>query len=249
MNKIGDIPENFKLIDGNEDLINAKVILLGECHIPQHNEVIVKFINTHVQDGDIVLVEGIQAGRKLSPTQYALEQAFNLETVNRDQILQAIKENKLNKEYVNKLIEEGMVIPLKKGIKIYGWDNIEMCEKQQRIYQMRKGWLSENFLKTQSIEIREVEKELFEVKNVRNESMLTTINKMRTDFPNKKLFIIAGKAHCKDPIILENLKKQSYIALTPKYKITKEDKENYTRRENEYWKITTQHSSNLHVSR
>ncbi len=201
------------------------------------------------------MIEGIQAGRKLSPAQHALERAFNLETVNRDQILQAIKENKLNKEYVNKLIEEGMVRPLKKGIKLYGWDNIEMCERQQEIYQMRKGRLSENSLQTQSIEICKGDKESFEVRNaknvnnVRNESMLTTINKMSTDFPDKKLFIIAGEAHCRNPIVLENLKEQSYIALTPEYEITEEDIKDHTRRENGYWKIITQYSSVFHASR
>ncbi len=49
VNKIGDILANFKLIGGNTDLANAKVILLGECHIPQHDEVIINFINTHAK--------------------------------------------------------------------------------------------------------------------------------------------------------------------------------------------------------
>lgn len=102
VNKIGDIPENFKLIGGNTDLANAKVILLGEAHIPQHRKDILNFINTHAKDGDIVLIEGVQAYEPITKVQFT---EFTQNTIGKD-------------DYPE----------LTKNIKIYGWDDEKASE-------------------------------------------------------------------------------------------------------------------------
>lgn len=73
--RIVDIPENFKQIGGNTELAKAQVILLGEAHIPQHHRNISDFIHSHAKDGDIVLVEGVQAGEEKDKNRYVVEEA------------------------------------------------------------------------------------------------------------------------------------------------------------------------------
>jgi hypothetical protein len=97
VNKISDIPENFKLIGGNTDLANAKVILLGEAHLPQHRKDILNFINTHAKDGDIVLIESVKAYEPITKVKFT---EFTQNTIGKDNYPE-----------------------LTKNIEIYGWDD------------------------------------------------------------------------------------------------------------------------------
>ena len=64
----------------------------------------------------------------------------------------------------------------------------------------------------------------------RDEKMLETINTMRSKFPDKTLFIVAGKNHITNPMIQEKLVNQPHIALVPKHEFTKKDVKDYSRR-------------------
>jgi hypothetical protein len=122
--KIVEIPANFRHIGGNTELAKAQVILLGEYHIPQHNKDIVDFINAHAKDGDIVLVEGVQAGTKLGKREYMVKKALTLVDLTEFEVKQESKQLKL-KDVFQEGAKRGIIIPFLKNVKIYGWDDIE----------------------------------------------------------------------------------------------------------------------------
>jgi hypothetical protein len=57
--------------------------------------------------------------------------------------------------------------------------------------------------------------------------MLETISNMRTRYPDKRLFVIAGKEHFTASMVQKKLEGQSYIALKPEYEITEKDIEDF----------------------
>ncbi len=181
VNKISDIPENFKLIGGNTDLANAKVILLGEAHLPQHRKDILNFINTHAKDGDIVLIESVKAYEPITKAKFT--------------------------ELIQNVLGKDDYPELTKNIEIYGWDDEKAfkagltlnamdfisVKRLCRMFIDRK----ENPIEKEKIyeQMDRHKKELSKLFNMRNEKMLEVINNMRNECHDRKIFVIAGKMH------------------------------------------------------
>lgn len=212
LSKNVEIPANFEHIGGNTKLAKAQIILLGEAHIPQHHKDIVDFINAYAKDGDIVLVEGVQAGQELDKDQYAdMEQR---------------RRGGEPRSFTN-------------DVKIYGWDDIESQHEEVEIRQMlnkidKLKVKGEDLSRKQAIQSRlQVQyQEIFpKTLEKRNETMLETINNKRNGFSNKRLFIIAGENHFTESRVQEKLKGQLYIVLRANYKPTEEDLKDFIRRQ------------------
>ncbi len=222
---IVDVPENFKHLGGNTELAKAKIILLGEAHIRQHNEDIVDFINTHAKSGDIVLVEGTQAGKKENKSIEELGKALDFGLLTNDEISQAIKE-KGHKSAYREWVNTGKIKPFMKDIEIYGWDDIDAYNFQSEIRRFLLNKEFPNQKDDKSLEEKSL-RELQKLDDIRNKKMLDTINNMRISFPNNKIFVVAGLEHVIENIKGEKLKNQSYTAITPTYEVTEKDIENY----------------------
>jgi hypothetical protein len=166
VNKIGDIPENFKLIGGNTDLANAKVIVLGEAHLPQHRKDILNFINTHAKDGDIVLIESVKAYEPITKVKFT--------------------------ELIQNVLGKDDYPELTKNISIHGYDDEEAFEAGKLL--IAKDFINVRRLCRMFLNRKEnsIEKELF---NIRDKKMLEVINNMRNECHDKKIFVIAGKMH------------------------------------------------------
>lgn len=211
--KSGEIPANFKYIGGNTDLANAKVILLGEYHISQHHQNNVDFINTHAKHGDIVLIEGLQAYEEMNQFQYAMEKAIGVGTLDRKETDQA--------EYEQRLLEswmawrrDGKIKEFTKKVTIYGWDIEEAYNESYS----KLSYMSVN--KREDLNSKDRESLL-----KREQSMIETINKMRNDFPDKKVFVISGENHVFHS--LGKLEGQKHIALNQKYQPTEKDLQDF----------------------
>ncbi len=235
-----DIPANFEYIGGNTELAKAKVILLGEAHISQHHKDIVNFINTHAEDGDIVLVEGEEAHNKMGQARYALENAVSLGVLDQADVGKELKEGKLKAAYIKWLAEEKITF-FSKNVDIYGWDDME-ANNRQHIVRLELDEISKKVKEFQEfqgpqnakiviqtlkdkLDLRESRDKL---NKLREEKMIETINEMRKNFPNKRIFTIAGKDHVLTT--LDKVKGQEYIALTPKYDPTEKEAEDYITR-------------------
>lgn len=234
--KMVAIPENFKRLGGNTDLAEAKVILLGEAHISQHNKDIVDFINAHAKDGDIVLVEGEQTGKELDRVEFALRNAFTLGDLAEDQWEQArMKPQDELQNSFSRWCAQGVVRPFTKDVKIYGWDE-KSIQKELLLLRGKYDELSEKKLQEKEgallypIEMIPITEKIRELHRERDEYMLRTINNMRKKFPNKRIFTIAGRDHVLRP--LKKIKDMSYIAIMPKYELTEKDREDYKRMNN-----------------
>lgn len=222
-----DILEKFKHIGGNTDLANAKVILLGEAHIPRHYNDIVDFMNTHAKDGDLVLVESCQAGDdKINKYLYALNRALWYEHLTDDEEKQANQHGK--EHYIEKFrqwVTEGKFKPFKKAVEVYGWDNVEVLKETHRN--------NDKYVGIKEIEALPQEEQ--EALMKRDRSMLETIGRMRNEFPGQRLFVIAGFLHFTESRIItpQNLEKQDYIALMPKQDMSQEEFDDFRRIRNE----------------
>jgi hypothetical protein len=211
---IEDIPANFERIGGNTDLANAKVILLGETHVLQHYKDVVKFINNCAADGDIILAEGWEAGDEVNRVNFAHGCAARLGV--------------LDKDY--KITEKDMF--LTKNVDVYGCDDIE-ANKQQHINAAKRNAARKRMQNDPYAAINtELHNELdmaFALYNYnsqyRDDKMQDTINKMRNKFPDKRFFVYVGKNHALN--LLEKIKNQEYIAISPTYDPTEEDKKNH----------------------
>jgi uncharacterized iron-regulated protein len=237
-NNNAEIPENFKHIGGHTELAKVKVILLGEYHISQHNKDIVDFIDAHAEDGDIVLVEGWQAGKEMSQYMYAQLKALRVGDLTVDEKARAEKENR-QKEAFWEWTVQGVVKPFKKDVKIYGWDDLEANDETLSVVKKMEE-LAIKFLIPENVKLwkgKQLDQELDELSATREERMLETINQMRNEFPDKKVFVIAGKSHFTESEIITPhiLEKQPYIALTPKYEISQKEAEDFKRRQKNIW--------------
>lgn len=228
------IPENFKLLAGKTDLEEAKLILLGESHVSQHNKDIVGFINAHAKDGDIVLVEGEQAGKKLDRPTYALGMALTLGELPKDQLeLAMMKPQDERLKSFHRWCEQGVVRPFTKDVQIYGCDNTKARDevlslaKRERELVEKLSQEKERASWYQTAEVK-ILSEFFRLNDERDEYILKTINGMRNKFPDKRIFTILGKGHVAN--LLENLKYQPCIALGPKYDPTEKDIDDFKRR-------------------
>jgi hypothetical protein len=241
--KMVAIPEKFKWVGGNADLEEAQVILFAEAHLSQHNNDIVDCINAHAKDGDIVLVEGVQAGQELEKIEYAVNKANTLGDLTDDQWKQATMKQQDEFHFeIRKWCEQGVIRPFTKDVKIYGWDNMEaldeMFSSKGKYTELSKKSLQEKGRKLlYQIEMDKTWKEYFKSDHERDESMLKTINEMRNKFPDKRIFTIAGVDHVQNSHVqnshvqnsLEKVKDQPYIALSPKYELTEKEIEGYER--------------------
>ena len=196
LSKVVDIPAGFGHIGGNTDLANAKVILLGEFHTHRHCQEILKFIKTHANDGDIVLVEGWRAKSPMPYSRYKIS--------------------------MPDLDSEDKPPKLTQHIKMYGWDDMKALnatvveikksfknlEKICKIYLKRKNieGINEKNIKEINSKLSEEKnkyytnsiessKTVFELHAKRDEKMLKTIKEMRNKSPDSKIFVVAGKWH------------------------------------------------------
>jgi hypothetical protein len=211
--KSREISANFKYIGGNTDLANAKVILLGEYHISQHHQNNVDFINTHAENGDIVLIEGLQAYKEMNQFLYTMEKAIYLGNLDRKETYQAESEQRLLETWMA-WRRDDKIKEFTKKVTIYGWDNEEAYNEADR----RLSYMNVSKREDLNPEDREL---LLK----REQSMIETINKMRNDFPDKKVFVIAGENHVFHS--LEKLEGQEYIALNQKYQPTEKDLQDF----------------------
>lgn len=175
-----DIPANFERIGGSTDLANADIILLGHVHTPRYHQAIIEFINGYAKKGDIFLVEGVQAGQKVKKRIY--------------------------EELAKRVFK--VDIPLIKGIKIYGCDDMVTYREQLNL-----------------VGSSEYETMRDKLNEIRNNKILEAINENRNNSSDKRIFVTTGINHFTESRIQENLGSQRYIALIPKYKLTEKDRE------------------------
>ena len=174
---LSKIPEGFRQIGKN--LENAKVILLGEYHASSDREKILQFIADKANDGDIVLVEGKSPEDSIKYRDY--------------------------KEQIP-LVNAPQSMP---KIKLYGWDDMEAHKetglniKEQFKYLKE---LCEIYIKGENDQLPEKvnelckefikkDKDIIKVCKARDKKMLETIKYMRDKYPERKIFVIAGKKH------------------------------------------------------
>jgi predicted RNA-binding protein with RPS1 domain len=242
VSKMVAIPENFKWVGGSTtDLEEAELIFFGEAHISQHNKDIVDCISAHAKDGDIVLVEGVQAGEEIGIVEYALRKAITRGDLPKDQLKQATMKQQDEFHFeISKWCEQGVVRPFTKNVKIYGWDKVDAKDEMLLLSEKDTELSEKSSQEKERVKLRE---EYFKKSYERDEFMLKTINSIKNAFPDKRIFTIAGKRHILNSPVLDSLEKvkdQPYIALISKYEPTEKEKEDFIRkryaeRKNRWW--------------
>jgi hypothetical protein len=224
------IPVNFKQIEGNTELAKAQVIFLEEAYVSHYKD-IVGFINAHAKRGDIVLVEGTQAGQKQDKLSEVLGKAVDLGYLptDRDKLGLISRYKSYGKREYLRLIEQDKMPPLfRKDIALYGWDDMNAWHGQQKIdFNLEK----ETFFDPNDNRIPELYEKMrdrdADLNAKRVQKMLETIENMRTKFSDKKLFVVATEFIFMNTMKQENLKRQKYVALMIKDEPMEEDKQKY----------------------
>jgi len=182
-----EIPANFEHIGGHTDLARAQIIFLGEIHVAQyHKALIFDFVNAHINDGDIILVEGVQAGEELDRFEY----------VHNDTIHTLSKEHRIYGWDDVKL-------------------QTKQFEILSKFFQLRDIF-SETQAKDVPIEIEILRNYCDKLTVQRHEKMLETINKITTFFPDNRIFVIADKYHFANSMIQEGMEDRLYTILSTK---------------------------------
>jgi hypothetical protein len=207
--KIGEIPAIFKYVSGNTDLAKAQICIIGEYHgfAPCH-EANVNIIDTYANDGDIVLVEGVEAKRQMTHKQFL----------------------DWEEKIYNKKLEM-----FSKKVQIYGGDNMAMHIKTAELFTSLDAACNTLYAAIKRIDLDEIQKLREKIEDIqrsanemrieRDKSFLETINDMRENFPDKRVFVIIGAKHVDNLSNSEYLNKQKYIALKPKNDLKQEDKQ------------------------
>lgn len=218
--KIRDIPAKFEYIGGNTDLANAKVILLGEAHVLQHYKDIVDFINTHAADSDLVLGEGLDTNVKMDGMDFAWASAVRLGVVGKDLKMKFKTIEDFKAIRMQLLEKEGILFT--KNLDVCGCDDISANKQQHKVIAKKEEILRDMRLAKEVKKEDELYEEFNKLERLyralsakREEKMIETINEMRKDFSDKRIFIIVGKNHALN--LLGKIKNQEYIALSPNY--------------------------------
>jgi hypothetical protein len=217
-----EIPENFEHIGGNSAFAKAKVLLLGEVHVPQHHQNIVEFINTHAEKGDIVLVEGAKAGEKQDRIVEGLEKASHVGLLTEDDVKKTVEEKGIVSAY-DEWSRQGLLF--KEDIEIYGWDDKKAYDREGKLV---PKFLEKGPSNQENSRLSGIEQEIRSLHVKREKSMVDTINKMRRLSPDKRLFIVTGRGHAEN-VAKGILGNQQYIVIIPKYKPTENDIEAMTK--------------------
>ena len=189
----GNIQNEFKRIGGKAQLENAKIICLGNQHnTRKHLFTIPQLINTVARDGDIVLVEEVPANMEIKKEDYQLTKNISAD------------------------------------VKVIGWDDAKkhsfVLQETRELYKLQDQINSYQAIggdmQTHSRLTSEYEQRSAQLMDIagrqRNESLIRTLNGAIQLYPDKRIFVLAGKDHFKGPILTEDLELLSYIA-TPKY--------------------------------
>lgn len=194
--------------DTKTKLKDAKVILLGENHILRHQNDIVNFINTHADKNDIVLVEGLLANKEQNGNSFLNAKATKIGVKNAE----AVK--------INLFKDTSRVV--------YGCDNV-IANKEQHKISARKREICKLLKDVKDVkESKKLNEEFYELNATysiymqeRDQTMKKTIDTMVTKNPNQRIFIIVGENHARN--LSDKIVDQKYIALSPTYKITQEE--------------------------
>jgi len=194
------VQNHFKPIEelgSNATITDAKIIFLGEQHKidTQH---ITYFLEHTVRDGDIILLEG-----------YESKQAIEKE----------------NDEYLKTVKKEFMA---------FGWDDMSLHDKIKDKLEKRKSLIEKSNRAGLSEKLKNglfrqgvaVAKEALAIAiGERNRSLVATVNYIREIYPEKRIFVIAGKRHfTHDSKLGKSVKEYpSYIALMTPTETQQED--------------------------
>jgi hypothetical protein len=199
--------KDFEQIGGrNIALKDARIIGLGSSHTNEmHSIHIAKLISSFAGDGDIVLVEGIPA----------------------------------NQEIDQGACKETQSVP--KKVRVFGWDSMELQQKgwenmktlselEGKVRQSQQDRDDNTF----QVLMKQAEKLNNEIKDIvqrqRNGILTKAICDAQQQFPNKKIFVIAGSGHFGDnPSLKEILDAQPYIALKPTHVLPEEERQKRAR--------------------
>lgn len=212
--------DNFEQIDGKTEILDAKVICLGENHADDtHHRHIIQLINSTAKDGDLLLVEGLEAGQEVEKESWQHQRANSLASLFD------------NQEEAISFLES--LPSLSKNVRVIGWDNIAVHnnpetdpKKEMQIHaDITQAQQTGNWEKLVTLENQRelLYKKMLSDLTKRNKSLVDTIDIMRSNFQDKRIFVIGGGDHfTKDPTLIEKLEKQPYIALQPIYEISPE---------------------------
>lgn len=184
----------FVRIGGNRSITTARVIGLGENHSEQsHPELIGRFIDAFAQEGDVVLLEGVERGKEVFKGRSSTHERFQLPT----------------------------------RVHAIGWDDLALRAEAVRMYkegaliidEMREAADAKDYDRFDKVNARRLalEEQREEVSGrKRNLSLLQTLARVRTEFPGRKVFIIAGRNHLtEDAHVTEELERLPYVVLKP----------------------------------
>ncbi|MEK7544443.1 MAG: hypothetical protein AAB557_06295 [Patescibacteria group bacterium] len=180
----------FCVNSGNCSITEAKILCLGEVHNESAKLMVGKFVNLYANGGDIVLVERVARG-EAPPVEEIRDYQFT------------------------------------DRVKIFGWDDMVLVNKIWRFradrneilkkisklhYQDDKDQISQ--LRKESSSLNQQEEDI--IIKQRNPSLIHSFQDAREQFPDKRIFLSAGRRHFskyEDPHIIDELRKDKYISL------------------------------------
>lgn len=187
------ILERFQEIGGNAPLESARVVCLGESHGWHNERKIGRFIRAFGERGDIVLVEGVQQMEQPAEAT-GIQEAYNFPS----------------------------------GITVLGWDDLALRDQAQLLKNRKNEIEIDRILARDNGDFDRLfalGREYLEINNrynniiidQRNHSMYSTLQRVKEDYPDARVFIIAGARHfTDDQQLTTSLEQNKYIVLRPK---------------------------------
>ncbi len=185
-----EILENFTYIGGNTELEKAQIIFLGGMHELQHHKALIfDFVNAHINDSGIILVEGVQAGKELDRFEYV-----------HNNIIKVL--NKKHRVYGWDDIKS----------------QTKQFEIGSKIFELR-DILSKTQAKDVPIEVEILYNYYDKLTFQRHKRMLQIIDVITNLFPDERIFVIVERYHFKSDIIQEDMKYKPYAILSANLEI------------------------------
>jgi hypothetical protein len=208
--QVKNLIKEFRQTGGNTSLEHAKIICLGDLHTDErHHKLNAQLIDIVAKDGDIILLEGEPA----------------------------------HQEYTQADIQEdARTRPISKKVRVFGWDNIKLKdtaidiarERQSILNTIENGNLSQEKCNKLQHKRKDLYKELLSIAVIeRNKTLAEVIEHKSKEFPNSKIFALAGRQHfISDDEFTRYLGTKPYISFEPA--VTLSDKEKKERKRQYY---------------